>query len=161
MNSRLCIIKIIKHPLNYRPYRINFTSYSGLQLHPHSGAWFQMDPWRNASDQVPGKWLCQHHLERLFHPAMLVIILWLHCSYLGSQENTVNLGQTPTVSDCVLFSITTVCFSWSKVNELNFPIDWEVQDWLLNNKWCTNNKDVGIAKQQKIRRQKLLYTELF
>ena len=80
---------------------LHHTSYGGLQLHPHSGAWFQMDPWRNASDQVPGKWLCQHHLERLFHPAMLVIILWLHCSYSRSQDNTVNLGQTPTVSDCV------------------------------------------------------------
>jgi len=60
------------------------------------------------------------------------------------------------VSDCVQFSITTVCFSWSKVNELNFQIDWEVQDWLLKNKRGTSNKDVGIAKQQKIGRQKLL-----
>ena len=72
-------------------------------IHMHSGAWFQMHPWRNASDKVPGKWLCQHHLERLFHPAMLVIIFWLHCSYSRSQDNTVNLGQTPTVSDLFNF----------------------------------------------------------
>jgi len=44
---------------------------------------------------------------------------------------------------------------------MNSPIDWEVQDWLLKNKWCTSNKDVGTAKQQKIGRQRWLYTELF
>ena len=85
----------------FAPY---FLLYS-LRLHPHSGAYFQMEPWRNASDQVPGKWLCQHHLERLFHPAMLVTIFWLHCSYSReSGQYSQPWPNTNFVRLCLIFN---------------------------------------------------------
>ena len=84
---------------------LHHTSYCSLQLYPHSGAWFQMDPWRNASDQVPGKWLCRHHLERLFHPAMLVTIFWLHCSYSReSGQYSQPWPNTNCVRLCLIFN---------------------------------------------------------
>ena len=84
---------------------LHHTSYRSLQLHPHSGAWFQMDPWRNTLHQFPGKWLCQHHLERLFHPAMLVIIFWLHCSYIKeSGQYSQPWPNTNCVRLCLIFS---------------------------------------------------------